>query len=147
MPPLFVPTLCERMIKEAEFDSPKRLEEGSKIIVEGAGISEVNGVYLYNKNYKSFIKKGKWQAVRSTFHIYNCTNINGCRKWFVSCTLPTKNPGTTEDTYFYFFEITGASVETVPPKTGWKKTGKGRESVPHLVHELDIEQAVRAQAS
>ncbi|KAL7519433.1 hypothetical protein ACHAWX_004193 [Stephanocyclus meneghinianus] len=126
----------------------------SKVIVEGAGISEINGTYIQggvHEGIPMYNKEGVWRDREEVFRIFLCTYSNGNRSWCISIVPLGKEPGKTTDIDFYECPVTyggkgagmgpyaGAGMSEnglgVIPSRGWKLVNFGQPPAPkcHLI--------------
>ncbi|KAL9179461.1 hypothetical protein ACHAXT_008751 [Thalassiosira profunda] len=120
----------------------------SKIIVEGAGLAEVNGTYIQRGVHEGtpmYNKEGVWRDREEVFRIFLCTYSNGNKSWCLSVVPKGKEPGKTTDLDFYECPVSygksgsiagssyGGSAENglgVVPSRGWKLVNYGQPPVP-----------------
>ncbi|KAL3795932.1 hypothetical protein HJC23_002203 [Cyclotella cryptica] len=126
----------------------------SKVFVEGAGISEINGTYIQggvHEGIPMYNKEGVWRDREEVFRIFLCTYSNGNKSWCISIVPKGKEPGKTTDIDFYECPVTyggkGAGVGPysgggvsengmgVVPSRGWKLVNFGQPPAPkcHLI--------------
>jgi hypothetical protein len=75
------------------------------VMVEGAGKNEVDGEYTFvalKNNAGSFERHGVYNGQAARFTLYKCSLKNGGFQWFISLTPEGLEPGTTQDTDFYY---------------------------------------------
>ncbi len=76
------------------------------VVVDGAGAQHVNGEYRFvsmKNNAGCYERRGEYGGradVRYT--LYKCTLKNGAFQWFLSTTPDELDPGTAQDTDFYY---------------------------------------------
>ena len=91
------------------------------IRVEGAGVPEVNGDYLFKdvmQNAGYYHRRGEYMGKTDVlFTMYKCSLSNGGFQWFISMTPEDCEPGTKNDTDFYW---STAKNEKLPPNM-WQK--------------------------
>jgi hypothetical protein len=126
----------------------------SKVFVEGAGISEINGTYIQggvHEGIPMYNKEGVWRDREEVFRIFLCTYSNGNRSWCISIVPKGKEPGKTTDIDFYECPVAygakgagmgpyagGGMSENglgVVPSRGWKLVNFGQPPAPkcHLI--------------
>lgn len=108
------------------------------LTVEGAGLIEVNGPYMFSRMFdnaamftKTFINLHKKQSV--VFNLYRCRMNDNSHRWYISITPEGKEPGTASDQDFYsavgtYDRMQPILSERMPPKLGWSKC-KGDHSL------------------
>lgn len=105
--------------------------------VEGAGVQDVNGTYVYHSIHLGggvYKKSGSYQGKSIDYTLYKCNMTSGGVSWFISIVPPTKNPGTNDDIDFYvvpsaYSEYQGRNSERTPPEGQWSTT-KGAHTMP-----------------
>jgi hypothetical protein len=110
-----------------------------EIVVSGAGIQEVNGVYRRDGCFQGacrYVMEGHWNGARHQFYIYCCNVSNNARYWYISIPPGRGRLGTSLDIDFYFVAVEDW-CRVVPPRLGWQKANSdfllGRDpSVPTL---------------
>ena len=123
----------------------------SKVFVEGAGLSEVNGTYIQRGVHEGtpmYNKEGIWRDCEETFRIFLCTYSNGNKSWCLSIVPKGKEPGKTTDLDFYECPVSygkgggltsgigggGGNTDNsglgVVPSRGWKLVNYGQPPVP-----------------
>mmetsp|Transcript_6856 Transcript_6856/g.14047 ORF Transcript_6856/g.14047 Transcript_6856/m.14047 type:complete len:526 (-) Transcript_6856:151-1728(-) len=119
----------------------------SKVFVEGAGLSEVNGTYIQGGVHEGtpmYNKEGVWRDREEVFRIFLCTYSNGNKSWCISIVPKGKQPGKTTDLDFYECPVSYGKVLTghasmtggmenglgVVPSRGWKLVNYGQPPVP-----------------
>lgn len=115
----------------------------SKVIVEGAGLAEVNGTYIQGGVHEGtpmYNKEGVWKDREEVFRIFMCTYSNGNKSWCISIVPKGKEPGKTTDVDFYECPVSygkgigggplyGMEMGVVPSR-GWKLVSYGQPPVP-----------------
>lgn len=121
----------------------------SKVFVEGAGLSEVNGTYLQRGVHEGtpmYNKEGVWSDREEIFRIFLCTYSNGNKSWCLSIVPKGREPGKTTDIDFYECPVSYGKVSFGPgpygggaggenqgngvPSRGWKLVNYGQPPVP-----------------
>lgn len=100
----------------------------SKVFVEGAGISEINGTYIQggvHEGIPMYNKEGVWRDREEVFRIFLCTYSNGNKSWCISIVPKGKEPGKTTDVDFYECPVTYGSKGGVGPYAGVSENGLG----------------------
>lgn len=100
----------------------------SKVFVEGAGISEINGTYIQGGVHEGipiYNKEGVWRDREEIFRIFLCTYSNGNKSWCISIVPKGKEPGKTTDVDFYECPVTYGSKGVVGPYAGVSENGLG----------------------
>jgi ubiquitin carboxyl-terminal hydrolase 9/24 len=127
---------------EEEDDDDSRFEEmetyhdgPSRIIVEGAGHSTVNGVYArdgYFERACKFSRSGEYGGKTVLFSLFQCNVSNNTKHWYISIVPVKGQPGTSADLDFYSAPVIENCTE-LPPLSGWTKSNEGRDPAPTLV--------------
>lgn len=90
------------------------------MIVENAGMKEVDGEYTY-KGMKfhsgMFARSGVFEDKQVIFTLYKCNIVSNGYQWFISITPEGEQPGTKLDIDFYY-ALSKANIELLPP-TSW----------------------------
>jgi len=94
-----------------------------KIVVSGAGVDAINGIYNYSgvfENAVRYSKNGIWQDRNETFSLFRCRLSDHTRRWYISIVPKNIQPGTKKDTDFYFTTatVTGDQSE-LPDNHNW----------------------------
>lgn len=77
----------------------------SVIVVDGAGVPEINGTYRFKDircNAGYYSRVGQFEGKSANFTLYKCSLKSGGFQWFLSITPEGASPGTTNDIDFYF---------------------------------------------
>lgn len=86
------------------------------VVVEGAGVPEVDGEYLFaavKNSAGQYERRGPYGDVPDArFAMYKCSLKNGGFQWFLSITPPSMDPGTTQDLDFYY--ATAKAADKLP---------------------------------
>jgi ubiquitin carboxyl-terminal hydrolase 9/24 len=101
------------------------------VLVEGAGISQVNGVYTCTgtwDNVDLFTKSDIWEGFNQTFSLFRCRLSDNTKRWYISIVPKSNNPGTSFDIDFYYQVATGNARE-VPGMLNWV-SARGSEADP-----------------
>ena len=103
--------------------------------VDGAGISAINGRYVFTRNIDScpaYEKNGFWNNKEVTFTLYRWTMQEDGKSWFISILPPNANPGGNTDVDFYCFK----GQYRFPPVGEWSECRpQGRHPNPTIRHE------------
>jgi ankyrin repeat protein len=105
------------------------------ISIQGAGSPTVNGMYSPEGQFQNatrYTMNSVWNNVPCTVSIFVCEVSNTSKHWYISIVPHNRLPGTQSDVDFYTVPCGEPSV-TVPPRTGWVKTGEGLDPPPVLV--------------
>ncbi|KAL3788824.1 hypothetical protein ACHAWO_008149 [Cyclotella atomus] len=125
----------------------------SKVFVEGAGLSEINGTYIQggvHEGIPMYNKEGVWRDREEIFRIFLCTYSNGNKSWCISIVPKGKEPGKTTDVDFYECPVSygkgsgggsglggaynshgvGENGLGVVPSRGWKLVNFGQPPTP-----------------
>jgi hypothetical protein len=85
--------------------------ETTKVIVQGAGLDVINGVYVRDgivDGAGRYVKKAIWNGVEDTFSLFRCNVSNNTQHWFISIVPVGAQPGTNADTDFYSAPVSDA---------------------------------------
>ena len=91
----------------------------AKMIVEGCGIDEINGVYSrvgYYDDVPKYVRTAQFRGRREVFNLYRYQETS----WYISI-VPGLVPGSARDIDFY----TSICSESCPPRDGWQITSNG----------------------
>ena len=117
----------------------------SKVFVEGAGLSEINGTYIQCGSHEGtpmYNKEGVWRDREEVFRIFLCTYSNGNKSWCISIVPKGKEPGKTTDVDFYECPVAYGGKGGVGPYSmsenglgvvpgrGWKLVNFGMPPAP-----------------
>lgn len=94
----------------------------SSVTVQDAGVSEVNGQYIFTSILNDsghYSKKCIFQGKQVTFHLYKCSMNNGQYNWYISITPENLVPGTTKDVDFYNAGGYRVPNDRFPPVRPW----------------------------
>jgi len=125
-------------------DEESRYEAGDsyssgKIIVSGAGLVTVNGVYNYNGAFDTvarYSKSGIWKNREETFSLFRCRLSDNTKRWYISIVPKNIQPGTNKDTDFYLATATGDQSE-LPDSVTWMTAKEGTEPAPAVTYKCD----------
>ena len=128
---------------EAEAEEDEEEEAGepeghcSRVIVEGAGATQVNGEYALagvHDGVGTFAREVVVGHRITTFTLFRCRLEDTTRRWFLSV-VPSwaSAPGTAQD--FDYYEVAtgnlvGEMPHRFPPRAGWRTC---RTTPPHVV--------------
>lgn len=96
------------------------------IIVKGAGMSEINGIYTSSRKFdgvSKFTKTAQWQNQQREFTLFRCVLSDHSRRWYISIIPPNQKPGTNKDIDFYYCPATGVDNE-IPHEGAWEPNSK-----------------------
>ncbi len=96
------------------------------VLVRGAGMAEVNGVYTSTRKFDGvpkFSKLGMYNSEQREFSLFRCVLSDQTRRWYISVIPPNMKPGTNKDIDFYFCPATGMENET-PHEGNWEPSSK-----------------------
>lgn len=132
---------------DSRYDQESSLDEhGGRIIVEGAGVHAVNGVYTRDghlDNVGKYSKTEVWDNDEAIFSLFRCKLSDGTRRWYISIVPKGIQPGTNKDIDFYSAPIMDEFSET-PPEERWT-TAKGEGIDPAPVVFLKHENVVNTE--
>lgn len=115
------------------------LYKGERILVDQAGLQELNGVYEQAGNFEQagrYEFKNTWNGKETTFTLFRCNVSNNTKHWFISIVPKDVQPGTNKDVDFYSAPVT-EDDQGLPPKEGWTKAAEGLLPPPsvHIVRD------------
>jgi len=126
-------------------DEDSRYEAGDsysngKIIVSGAGLTSVNGIYNYSGVFDTvakYSKTGIWNGCDETFSLFRCRLSDHTRRWYISIVPKNIQPGTNKDTDFYLATATGDQSE-LPDTVMWMTAKEnGIDPAPTVTYKCD----------
>ena len=94
------------------------------ILVRGAGIEGINGVYTREGTFKGaglYTKRGKRNNVVEKFSLFRCIKFES---WYISIVPNDSVPGTNKDIDFYGAPFYG-EAPSIPPEVGWAEFMNG----------------------
>ena len=110
----------------------------TKIVVNGAGQSAVDGVYVRDGSFEGaskFSRQGEYGGKLCTFSIFQCTVSNNTKLGFI-CIVPTGyTPRTRDDTDFYSVPA-AKTCQEFPPLSGWTTSYHGLDPPPTSCSEM-----------
>eukprot|EP00555_Chaetoceros_dichaeta_P011217 CAMPEP_0198254256 /NCGR_PEP_ID=MMETSP1447-20131203/4584_1 /TAXON_ID=420782 /ORGANISM="Chaetoceros dichaeta, Strain CCMP1751" /LENGTH=173 /DNA_ID=CAMNT_0043940231 /DNA_START=678 /DNA_END=1199 /DNA_ORIENTATION=+ len=112
--------------------STNELQSQENIIVSGAGLITVNGVYNYDGIFDTaakYSKRGMWKNREVTFSLFRCLLSDNTKRWYISIVPSDIQPGTNKDTDFYLATSTGDQSE-LPDSVMWMTAKEGKEPAP-----------------
>jgi hypothetical protein len=107
----------------------------TKVIVQGAGLDVINGVYVRDgivEGAGRYVKKAIWNGVEDTFSLFRCNVSNNTQHWFISIVPVGAQPGTKVDTDFYSAPALTHYAD-YPPEQGWTKASEGTDPPPMVL--------------
>jgi len=114
---------------------------GGVLQVEGAGVSEVNGIYTRTSSWDNvdlYSKNGIYEGKEETFSLFRCRLNDNSKRWYISITPRNNNPGTRKDIDFYMTEANGNERE-VPHNYSWSLAStKEGDTPPTVVWKQEI---------
>jgi ubiquitin carboxyl-terminal hydrolase 9/24 len=115
---------------ESVYDESKYRPE--RVIVQGAGLDVINGIYYREglfENAGKYTKEGNWKGVDDIFSLFRCNVSNNTKHWYISIVPPGVQPGTNTDIDFYSAPMNEQNPD-VPPARGWTKANEGQGQPP-----------------
>jgi hypothetical protein len=115
---------------ESVYDETKYRPE--LVIVQGAGLEVINGMYHRDgmfENAGKYTKEGHWKGVDEIFSLFRCNVSNNTQHWYISIVPPGVQPGTNTDIDFYSAPVNEQNPD-VPPARGWTKANEGQGQPP-----------------
>lgn len=125
-----------------EEDDDSRYEQvdnfnAGKVVVKGAGVPAVNGVYNYSEACDSvgkYMKEGVWKGQKHVFSMFRCQLSDHTRRWYISIVPQNHVPGTNKDIDFYSAPAVNNERETPPER--WQLAKEGLEPLPICIWKL-----------
>ena len=121
-------------LKAADEEEKKK----KSIIVSGAGLDKVNGLYQRTAEICDglpvYKMQGSWRGrpCSGSYCLFRCRLRNENMSWYISFVPQGVKPGTTKDVDFYHADsMTGIYVD-YPPATGWCCCSEGVVPPPNL---------------
>lgn len=109
--------------------------------VQGAGITQVNGIYTQSSTWDNvalYTKEGIWEGANEVFSLFRCRLSDNSKRWYISIIPRNNNPGTSKDIDFYMSSADGALRE-VPHNYMWLSArGKDSDPPPSVVWKQEI---------
>ena len=96
-----------------------------EMTVEGAGVYEINGIYIrcgQNDGVSKFMKTLRYNGRLVDFMLFRCKLADGTRRWYISIVPENVHPGTTQDIDFYEMrpqQHHSVLDQNIPPRDGW----------------------------
>jgi hypothetical protein len=137
----FIQKLWLRMVKFAAISDPSSKfwdSSDSRIILKGAGISEVNGVYHYVGDFHGrpmFSKEGIFEGESCIFAVY-CFTVGKISAWQISCYPPGHRPCSDGELDLYNSKSSN-SRGSMPPRKGWDLDPYGEGPCPRLIYKFE----------
>lgn len=103
------------------------------LVVSGAGITEVNGIYSYkteNDGVSMYKKDGIWAGDEVEFALFRCRLSDNSKRWYISIVPKGKAPGTNKDIDFYQADSDGRNGENPHGYQWMTAPGIGRDPPP-----------------
>jgi hypothetical protein len=111
-----------------------------KVIVSGAGLDCVNGIYVHKNSLdgvKKFEKTGVWNGREEMFHLFRCRLSDKTRRWYISIVPRNIQPGSNKDIDFYCAKALDEPNE-VPDKLVWTTAKEnGVDPPPTVTWQVD----------
>jgi len=110
------------------------------VLVEGAGISQVNGTYACTgtwDNVDLFTKNDIWEGRNQTFSLFRCRLSDNTKRWYISIVPMNNNPGTSFDIDFYYQLATGNARE-VPGMMNWVSARSEADPPPIVKFQSEV---------
>ena len=126
------------------YDDVQRYRD-EKVIVQGAGLDVINGLYVRDGFFEGagkYAKKGIWKGVEETFSLFRCNVSNNTKHWYISIVPVGVQPGTNTDIDFYSAPVSTQAAD-YPPGQGWTKANEGVPPSP--VVEIKDDEVVEDQ--
>ena len=116
------------------YEHDNYMNEG-RVIVSGAGIAAVNGMYTRNgsfDNVAKYYKTGVWKDREEVFSLFRCRLSDQTRRWYISIVPSNIQPGTNKDIDFYSAPALNDHCEYPPEKTWTTSKSEGMDPPPVL---------------
>jgi hypothetical protein len=118
--------------EDDDFEDMDPFREKERVLVQGAGLAAVNGVY---ERVGTFENVGKyatialWQGQNHEFSLFRCNTSNNTKHWYISIVPMGVQPGTSTDIDFYSAPLSDNDPD-FPPLMGWTKSSEGHNPAP-----------------
>eukprot|EP00567_Pseudictyota_dubia_P007508 CAMPEP_0197442408 /NCGR_PEP_ID=MMETSP1175-20131217/8425_1 /TAXON_ID=1003142 /ORGANISM="Triceratium dubium, Strain CCMP147" /LENGTH=3192 /DNA_ID=CAMNT_0042972873 /DNA_START=42 /DNA_END=9620 /DNA_ORIENTATION=- len=120
---------------DSRYDQDSSLEEG-RIVVDGAGVSAVDGMYTRDgifDHIPKYSKAGVWNNEEQIFSLFRCKLSDGTRRWYISIVPKGVQPGTNRDIDFYSAPIVTENSR-YPPENKWTPAKSQGVGPPPVVY-------------
>ena len=117
---------------DEEDDDFDDMDTKEQVLVEGAGLNAVNGVYSRDGTFENVGKYSmisSWQGQDHEFSLFRCNTSNNTKHWYISIVPMGVTPGTSTDIDFYSAPMSENDPD-FPPSRGWTKSSEGHEPAP-----------------
>jgi len=113
---------------------------GTKVIVSGAGVKAINGIYTRSGSFDGvakYQKNGIWKDKEETFSLFRCKLSDQSKRWYISIVPKNIQPGTNKDLDFYSAQGRNEFSE-YPPEKWMTAMGEGIDPPPTLTWKRDV---------
>ena len=94
-----------------------------EMMVEGAGLREINGVYVRvgkHDHVSKFVRTSRYNGRLVDLLLFRCKLTDGTRRWYISIVPENANPGTTQDIDFYAVPVYSEQHDSnIPQRDDW----------------------------
>jgi hypothetical protein len=121
--------------EDDDFDDIDPLREKERVVVQGAGLDAVNGVYARVGTFENVGKYsmiGSWKGQDHEFSLFRCNTSNNTKHWYISIVPMGVQPGTSTDIDFYSAPLSENNPDS-PPRLGWTKSSEGHNPAPLVI--------------
>lgn len=122
------------------YEHDNYINEG-RVVVSGAGVKAVNGIYLRNgsfDNVAKYHKAGVWKDREEVFSLFRCRLSDQTRRWYISIVPKNIAPGTNKDVDFYSAPALNDHCEYPPENTWTTSKGEGLDPSPTLTWKSEV---------
>jgi ubiquitin carboxyl-terminal hydrolase 9/24 len=105
-----------------------------EIIVHGAGVDTVNGLYVRKgmiDGVGRYVKKGVWKGLECQFSIFRCEISDNTKHWYISIVPGGTRPGINSDIDFYS-TLSDLQGSEFPPSSNWEAKTEGKVPCPKV---------------
>ena len=111
-------------LDDSDLDSDDSFDNNvvKDIVVEGAGLREINGNYKRLGSFdgvSKFMRTTKYNGRSVDFLLFRCKLTDDSRRWYISIVPENANPGTNADIDFYAAPAHRSVDPNIPPRDGW----------------------------
>ncbi|KAL7554446.1 hypothetical protein ACHAWF_017892 [Thalassiosira exigua] len=94
-----------------------------EMVVEGCGVSEINGIYKRSGHYDDvpkYSRTTRYNGRDEEFSLFRCKLTDNTRRWYISIVPLGSHPGTTKDIDFYAAVPNANGTDGQgPPRDNW----------------------------
>jgi hypothetical protein len=127
--------------EDEDFEDVDPFREQEGVLVQGAGLDAVNGMYKRVgafENVGKYCKIAYWQDQNHEFSLFRCNTSNNTKHWYISIVPMGVQPGTSTDIDFYSAPLSDKDPDH-PPSMGWTKSSEGLDPAPQVIMQPNIQ--------